>query len=58
MRKFKKYFLEDSKGNLLASGRLNKVMRKLHPRYTYQHIFDDVLYTNGTYIDKNGNAIK
>lgn len=53
-RKFRKYILEDSNGNILAVGRYSKVMRVSYPRYVYQYIFDDVLYWDGTYIDKNG----
>lgn len=58
MRKFKNYILEDSKGNILAQGRYGEVMNKAYGRYVYSHIFDDVLYTDGTYIDKNGNAVE
>ena len=54
LRKFKKYILEDSNGNILAVGRYNEVMRISYPRYVYRHIFDDVLYWTGTYIDKYG----
>ena len=58
MRKFKNYILEDNKGNILAQGRYRDVMNKAYGRYVYSHIFDDVLYTDGTYIDKNGNAVE
>ena len=58
MRKFKNYILEDYKGNILAQGRLRDVMNKEHGRYVYCHIFDDVLYTDGTYVDKDGNAVE
>ena len=54
LRKFKKYILEDSNGNILAVGRYNEVMHISYPRYVYRHIFDDVLYWDGTYIDKYG----
>ena len=54
LRKFKKYILEDSNGNILATGRYNEVMNVSYPRYVYRHIFDDVLYWDGTYIDKYG----
>ena len=57
LRKFKKYIIEDVNGNILATGRYNEVMCVLHPRYVYQHIFDDVVYWDGTYIDKNGHEI-
>jgi hypothetical protein len=58
MRRFKNYILENYKGEILAKGRYKKVMAKAYCRYVYGHIFDDVLYTDGTYIDKNGNAIE
>lgn len=54
MRKFKNYVLEDCDGNVLVTGRYNDVMRVLYPRYVYSHHFDDVMYWDGTYIDKNG----
>ena len=57
MRKFKKYILENHKGEIIAQGRLKDVENVLYPRYVYSHIFDDVLYTDGTYIDKNGNVV-
>jgi hypothetical protein len=57
MRKFKKYILENYKGEIIAQGRLKDVEKVLYPRYVYSHIFDDVLYTDGTYIDKNGNVV-
>ena len=58
MRKFKNYILEDNKGNVLAAGRYSEVMNKAYTRYVYGHIYDDVLYTDGTYIDKNGNVVE
>jgi hypothetical protein len=57
MRKFKKYILENRNGEIIAQGRLKDVENVLYPRYVYSHIFDDVLYTDGTYVDKNGNVV-
>lgn len=57
MRKFKNYILENRNGEIIAQGRLKDVENVLYPRYVYSHIFDDVLYTDGTYVDKNGNAV-
>lgn len=57
LRKFKNYILKDANGNVLAVGRYNDVMRVSYPRYVYAHIFDDVLYWDGTYIDKFGRKI-
>lgn len=54
LRKFKNYILEDANGNILASGRYKDVMLVSYPRYVYRHIFDDVIYTDGTYVDKYG----
>ena len=57
MKRFKNYILKDAKGNIIAQGRYNKVSTVCYHRYVYSHIFDDVLYTDGTYINKNGNKI-
>lgn len=57
MRKYKLYILENNKGEILAKGTLGDVMKVCHGRYVYQHIYDDVIYTDGTYIDKNRQPI-
>ena len=54
LRKFKNYILKDCDGNILAQGRLKDVEKVLYPRYVYRHIFTDVLYTDGSYVDKYG----
>jgi hypothetical protein len=57
MRKFKLYILENNKGEILAKGTLKEVMNVCHGRYVYQHIYDDVIYTDGTYINKDGQPV-
>jgi hypothetical protein len=58
MRKFKNYILENAEGEILAQGRYSEVIKASYPRYVYQHIFDDVIYTDGTYINKYGEKVE
>lgn len=45
MKNWKVWILKDKDGNVLAEGRKKDVMRVAYPRYVYQLIFTDTLYT-------------
>lgn len=43
MRKTYIYILTDAKGNEIIRGKKSVVVNRMGARYTYEHIFDDVI---------------